>query len=206
MKRLHRRDLYCWSVFNERLNVDFNAFAWIRPEGNVLIDPLPMSPHDEAHLDELGGAAWILLTNSDHVRGTPEARARWGARLAGPAAERDTFPLPCDRWLGEGDRLVPELLALALDGSKTPGELALLLEGRTLITGDLVRSHRAGSLMLLRDEQGLRDRKRATASVARLLAHREIEAVLVGDGWCAFRDGHAMLAELVRALERDGAA
>lgn len=202
MKRLHRHDLYCWSAFQPRLNVDFNGFAWVRDDGNVLIDPLPMSTHDQEHLASLGGASWIVLTNSDHVRGAAEAAARWGARLAGPAAEKDDFPIICERWLAAGDELYPGLVTLELDGSKTPGELALLLEETTLIAGDLVRSHRAGTLMLLRPEQGLRDPKRAAASVKRLLDHPRIDAVLVGDGWCVFRDGHAALSELVTALGR----
>jgi metallo-beta-lactamase superfamily protein len=38
----------------------------------VLIDPLPLSAHDEQHLRELGGAQWIVVTNSSHVRGAKE--------------------------------------------------------------------------------------------------------------------------------------
>ena len=45
MKRLHRKDLFGWSRFHEPLDIDFNGLAWIRPEGNVLIDPVPMSAH-----------------------------------------------------------------------------------------------------------------------------------------------------------------
>jgi hypothetical protein len=193
MKRLHRRELFAWSTFSERLNIDFNSVAWIREGGNVLIDPLPLSAHDLAHLKELGGAAWIVITNSAHVRAAKELAAELGARLAGPAAEKDAFPLACERWLSEGDEPFPGLRVFAMEGSKTPGELALLLEETTLITGDLVRSHRAGSLMMLLPEQGLKDPERAKASVRRLLDHPRIEAVLVGDGWCVFHDGHKHL-------------
>src|SRR5262245_37806873 len=183
MKRLHRADLFCWSQFDERRDVDFHSVAWIRDGGNVVIDPLPMSAHDLAHLRTLGGAAWIVITNSDHVRGAAELARLLGARLAGPAGERDQFPLRCDRWLEDGEELVPGLRALALDGSKTPGELALLLDETTLVTGDLVRAHQAGSLMLLRPEQGLTDAAAARASVARLAALPRLAAVLVGGGW-----------------------
>src|SRR5262245_675906 len=99
MKRLHRRDLHCWSWFSEKLNIDFNATAWIRAGGNVVIDPLPLSAHDEAHLDKLGGAAFVVLTNRDHVRGAAGVAERFGATLVGPAAERDAFPIACERWL-----------------------------------------------------------------------------------------------------------
>jgi glyoxylase-like metal-dependent hydrolase (beta-lactamase superfamily II) len=198
MKRLHRKDLFAWSVFNERLNIDFNSFALVREGGNLLIDPLPMTAHDRAHLEKLGGAAWIVVTNSAHVRGTEEARAAFGCKVAGPAAESATFPIRCDRWLKDGDELVPGLRVVELDGSKTPGELALVLDGTTVIAGDLVRAHRAGSLMFLLPEQGLVDLPRAVASTRRLLEY-PIEAILVGDGWCVFRDGRARLRELVES-------
>jgi glyoxylase-like metal-dependent hydrolase (beta-lactamase superfamily II) len=196
MKRLHRKDLFSWSVFNERLDIDFNSVAWVRPDGNILFDPVPLTPHDRAHLAQLGGVRWIVISNSAHVRDSAQWAEAFKARLAGPRAERATFPLACERWLGEGEELVPGLVAREMEGSKTPGELAFVLEETTLVTGDLIRSHRAGRLMLLLPEQGLTDRARALASVARLAALPRIEAVLVGDGWSVFRDGRTLLAEL----------
>lgn len=200
MKSLHRPDLFGWATYDTARDIDFNAVLWTRPDGNVLIDPLPMSDHDRAHLGYLGGAAWIVITNSDHTRDAAALAAALGAKLAGPAAERDSFPLPCDRWLADGDELVPGLRALALDGSKTPGELALLLEERTLITGDLVRAHRAGSLMILPDTK-LKDTAAAVQSVRRLAALPDVQAVLVGDGWPVFRDGGMLLRELAAAIQ-----
>ena len=199
MKTLHRGDLFGWSSFDEARNIDFHSVAWVRPEGNVLVDPLPLSPHDERHLRDLGGAAWIVVTNGDHTRASAAIAAAFGARVAGPAGEKDTLALRCDRWLGDGDELVPGLRAIALHGSKTPGELALLLEETTLITGDLVRAHRGGQLMILPDAK-LRDRARAVESVHGLLSFTRVDAVLVGDGWHVFRDAHARLAELDRRL------
>ena len=84
--------------------------------------------------------------------------------------------------------------------SKTPGELALLVDDTTLITGDLVRAHRAAALTMLPDAK-LVDRARAVDSVRRLAALERVEAVLVGDGWPVFRDGHRALAELARSLD-----
>jgi glyoxylase-like metal-dependent hydrolase (beta-lactamase superfamily II) len=195
VKSLHRSDLYTWSQFDPERNVDFHSVLWARPEGNVVIDPLPLSEHDERHLAALGGAAWIVITNSDHVRAAEVLRAKTGAKVAGPAAERETFPVGCDRWLEGGESLVPGLEVIALDGSKTPGELALVLERTTLVTGDLVRAHRAGALMMLPAAK-LRDVAAAKRSVARLAALPEIEVVLVGDGWSMFRGGHAALVAL----------
>jgi glyoxylase-like metal-dependent hydrolase (beta-lactamase superfamily II) len=196
MKRLHRRGLWCWSVFNERLDIDFNSFVWTRADGNVVIDPLPMSAHDREHLTKLGGVAWIVLTNSDHVRGARELAAAFaGVKIAGPAAEREKFPVACDAWLSEHTPLL-DWRVYELDGSKTPGELALLIDGTTLVTGDLVRAHRPASLMMLNADQGLTDAAAARESIARLAVLPHLEAVLVGDGWPLFADCH----EALRAL------
>lgn len=201
MKALHRKELYGWSVFDEARNLDFHSVLWVRPEGNVVIDPLPLSTHDAAHLRTLGGVAWVVLTNSEHVRNTRELVSSFGAKVAGPRAETDTFPLRCDRWLATDDELVPGLRALELHGSKTPGELALLLEDTTLVTGDLIRGHVGGRLNLL-PEAKLKDPAKARASVRELVARwPRIDAVLVGDGWPVFRGGHAALEELARALQ-----
>lgn len=199
MKSLHRSDLYGWSTFDKERNVDFNSIAWIRPQGNILIDPLPLSDHDWNHLNSLGGVSWIVITNSDHIRSGKEIAHTVGAKIAAPAGEKENFAIKCDRWLADGDELVPGLLAIELHGSKTPGELALLLEKTTLITGDLVRAHKAGSLMILPDAK-LSHREKAVASVHRLANITDIEAVLVGDGWSVFRDGSLVLQELVATL------
>ncbi len=198
MKRLHRADLYGWSQFNEDRNIDFHSVLWVRPEGNVVIDPLPLSPHDQDHLQQLGGAAWIVVTNSDHVRDAKELAQKTGAKLAGPRAEAASFPIRCDRWLEDAEQLVPGLKVFELEGSKTDGELALLLEEGTLIVGDLIRAHEGGRLCMLPDVK-LRDKAKAIASVQRLVQAGKIDAVLTGDGWPIFRDGNQTLVELTES-------
>lgn len=199
MKQLHRPDLFGWSVFDPDRNIDFHSVVWVRDQGNVVIDPLPMSDHDSAHLDSLDGAAFIVVTNSDHTRDAAKLCAATGAELLGPAGEQDGFPLKCARWVEDGDVIVEGLKAYALDGSKTPGELALILEGRTLITGDLIRAHEGGRLRLIPDAK-LKDKKRAVGSVKRIIAMGPFDAVLPGDGWPVFRDGQKVLDELVASL------
>lgn len=201
VKRLHRPDLWGWSRFDEGRNLDFNSVFWVQPGGNVAIDPLALEPHDRRHIDSLGGVATIVITNSDHVRGAAELAAATGARVLAPAGERGRFPIACQGHLADGDEVATDLVALALDGSKTPGELALLLGGTTLITGDLVRAHRGGGLDLLPDAK-LADRAAALASLRRLADLPGVDAVLVGDGWPVFRDGSRALRELVAAAER----
>ena len=199
MTRLHREDLYGWSKFHEPLNLDFNSVLWVRAGGNVIIDPLPLSAHDLGHLKELGGAVVIVITNSAHLRAAAEVRQVTGAKVVGPSLERER--LACDRFVDDGEEIVPGLVVRVLEGSKTPGELALVLEETTLITGDLVRAHRADTLMLLGPAQGLVDQARAVASLQRLRElHPRIEAILVGDGWAMFRDGHRRLGELLNGF------
>jgi hypothetical protein len=197
MKQLHRPDLFGWSVYDVGQRVDFNGLLWTRRDGNVVVDPVALADPDWEHLLELGGAAWVVLTNSAHVRAAREVVARTGARLLGPAGERDAFPIPCERWLADGDEPFGGLAVRELHGSKTAGELALVLEESTAVFGDLVRAHQAGALMLLRREK-LRDAAQAVDSVRRVRAlHPRIEHVLVGDGWCAFRNGGVLLDELL---------
>jgi len=199
MKRLHRPELFGWSEFNPQRNIDFHSLLWRCDGGNVVVDPLPLSDHDRAHLTELGGVATIVVTNSDHVRAAAELAAEYAATVCGPAGERDDFPITCDRWLDDGDEVVPGMRALALDGSKTHGELALVINGTTLVTGDLVRAHEGGRLCLL-PEAKLSDRAAAVSAAKKLAALPTIEAVLVGDGWPVFRDGSRALAELASSL------
>jgi hypothetical protein len=194
MKTLHRHDLFGWSQFDEDRNVDFNGTVWVRADGNVVIDPMPMSAHDQAHLDSLGGAAWVVVTNSDHIRAAQEIAARTGAQIAGPVGEQHQWPFTCDVWLGDGDVLVEGMVAYTIDGSKTPGELCLLIEDHTLVTGDLIRAHKGGSLMMLPPAK-LTDEAAAKRSVARLAA-MGADAVIVGDGWPLFSGGQAALQAL----------
>ncbi len=200
MKHLHRPHLYGWSSFDEARNIDFNSVVWVRSEGNVIIDPLPLSDHDEAHLQELGGVAWIVVTNSDHIRDSKHMAERTGAQLMGPKGEAGSFPVECARWLTDGDKVVPGMEVLEMEGSKTPRELALLLEKSTLITGDLIRAHEGGALGLLPDKK-LSDRSKAIASVRRVAALPELEALLPGDGWPVFRDAKVILGDLLISLD-----
>ncbi|MFT7654606.1 MAG: hypothetical protein ACI9UU_003726 [Candidatus Azotimanducaceae bacterium] len=198
MKRLHRQDIYGWSVFDEGRNIDFHSVLWVRPEGNVVIDPLPLTEHDQAHLISLGSVSTIVITNSDHERATKSLAEITGARIFGPAGEREQ--LDCNAWLEDGDEVVQGLTVMTLEGSKTPGELVLLLEETTLITGDLIRAHEAGKLCLLPDQK-LLDKEKAVASLRRLADLPLVETVLTGDGWPVFRGGAQALADLAAEFD-----
>ena len=199
MKQLHRKDLFGWSEFNPERNLDFNSVLWVRADGNVLIDPLPLSAHDQNHLRQLGGVHFIIVTNSDHCRDAFHIAKVTGAVLYGPASEQDGFPLACEHWVHDKQEIVPGLVAYEMYGSKTQGELALVLEQSTLITGDLIRSHLGGELCLLPDAK-LTDVAKAKQSVKRLAAMPAIKTVLVGDGWPLFNQGGEALKVLASSL------
>lgn len=199
MKQLHRKDLFAWSVFNEERNIDFHSVLWVREDGNVLIDPLPMSEHDHDHLQRLGGVNYIIVTNSDHCRDTEHIAQTTGALVFGPAGEEERFPIDCQRWIHDKEEIFSGLIAYQLHGSKTAGELALLLEHHTLITGDLIRCHVAGELCMLPDNK-LVDKNQAIKSVKRLAEIPNITAVLTGDGYPIFSHGSEALHRLARSL------
>lgn len=201
VKSLHQPDLFAWSIFDCARNVDFNGTFWKRDEANVVIDPMPLSDHDEAHADTLGGIGWILLTNADHVRDAAAIAHRFGARIAAPEAERldpRILDLDVDHWMVPGEILSCGIECIGLDGSKgLAGEMAFLLPGGdTLVCGDLIRGQRAGSLNLLPDPK-LSDRKAAIASVQRLLDLPQLNAILVGDGQSVFRDATERLRDML---------
>jgi len=196
---MHRNDLFSWSVFDEERNLDFNSWLWVRSGGNVLIDPLPMSRHDRNHLESLGGVEFIIITNSDHCRDAKKIANEAGATLCGPNQEKADFPITCERWLQNGEEIVPGLVVIELEGSKTAGELALVLEYSTLITGDMIRCHQAGTLCLLPAGK-LNDEEKAIESLKRLAIIPGIEAVLPGDGWPIFNHGTEALQRLVASL------
>lgn len=195
MKKLHRSDLYCSSVFDEERNIDFNGSLWVSPLGNVLIDPVRMEDYDKKHLESLGGASHIIITNSDHIRDSKSISLLTGAKCWGPLAEKEKFPFECDGWLMDGDQPIKGIDVFSLEGSKTEGELAILIEKNTLVTGDLIRSHEGGRLCMLPDEK-LQNRRLAVESIKRMASIKGIQAVIPGDGWPVFNYGHEALLEL----------
>lgn len=199
MKSLHKNNLYCWSQFDEDRNIDFHSYLWVRDKGNIVFDPLLLTNHDKNHLNSLGKVSHIIISNSDHVRNAKELAGETGAQIWGPAAEKESFPIECSRWLGESKGLIEGLDVYCLTGSKTDGELAFVVEGETLITGDLIRAHSGGKLCIL-PEGKLQDLDAAIDSVKKLAGIEGIKAILPGDGWPVFRDGETVMSELVVSI------
>ncbi len=198
MKALHRPEFWGWTEFNPERNLDFHSVLWVRPEGNCAFDPLPLSAHDQQHLLSLGTLSHIFVSNADHLRHSQALAELTGAQIWGPAAESENQVY--SHQLADGDEPLAGLKVFAMQGSKTRGELAFLIAGHTLITGDLIRAHRAGQLCLLPDAK-LSDKSAAQDSVRRLATSSPaLEAVLVGDGWPVFRSGVQVFQELIKSF------
>ncbi len=199
MKQALFDDLYTWSVFDEEKQFDFNGFLWVRAEGNILIDPVPMSAGDAAQLDALGGAALIVLTNRDHERDAAALQERTGARIAAHAADAPLFSLAVDRTVADGEEIVPDLRALHLEHGKSPGEIALLWRGgRAAFIGDFIWGHPVGALTL-GAEHALADPARAALQVRKLLALPQLDALLLGDGHSVCRGARDALLAMLEA-------
>lgn len=194
MKQLILEGFYTWSVFNQDKQMDFNGHLWVRPEGNVLVDPVALSPEDFTQLEELGGAAWCVLTNSDHLRATAELKERLGFRVICHEAEAPTLGIAADRVVKSGEELFDGMLAVHIAEGKTPGEMALLLPRHgAILFGDIVRGSPMGALRLLPDQK-LRNPALALQSLRRLLP-LPVRHVLVGDGASVFSLGQRALLD-----------
>ena len=194
MKQTVFEDIYTWSVFSPERQIDFNGHLWIRPEGNVLFDPVAMSAGDLEQFDAMGGAAWNVLTNRDHERQADLFRQRSGARIVLHADDAPQLQCEPDRQLADDEEIVPGLQAIRLRHGKSPGELALYWRDKKLVlVGDLVVGAPLGRFTLLMDEK-LADPVAAALELRRLLA-LDFDAVLVGDGHSIVRDARRQLVE-----------
>lgn len=181
MKKIMFDDMYCWSVFNEVRQIDFNGHLWVREGGNVLVDPVAMSAEDLKQFDELGGAKWIVITNRDHEREAAFFKARTGAEVVAHAADAEALGVEVDRTVEDGGKVVAGLRVVHLQYGKSPGEVALHWTKRgLLLAGDLVVGAPVGRFSLLMDEK-LADPAKAALELRKLLA-LNFDSILVGDG------------------------
>ncbi len=169
-------------MFDEEKQFDFNGHLWVRTEGNVLIDPVPMGPGDRDQLEALGGAKLIVLTNRDHDREAVGFRELTGAQLVAHEADAPLFDFPIDRTVTNGEEIVPDLRVLHLEHGKSPGEMALIWRGgQVAFVGDFVWGSPAGALSLGAPPK-VSDHARALLQLRKLLAIRGLDALLLGDG------------------------
>ena len=173
-----------WSLWQPERNLFFNSFFVEHPDGNLIVDPLPLSDADAAEIAERGGAAWVVVTNRDHERDARAVAARFGARLAASTLDAPLLAGPAERLLADGESIA-DAVVIALDGLKTVGEIALHFPARrAVLVGDALWGDPAGSLRLMPD-RSLSDPPRAALSLRRIAMLRP-EHLLVGDGTSIF--------------------
>lgn len=191
--------VWLWSAWQPERSLSFNSFFVAHPDGNLAIDPLPLSPADAAEIDTRGGLAWIVVTNRDHERDARALAARFGAKIAASAPDVALLTGPVDRALAHGD-LIGGARVIGLHGFKTPGECALFFpELETVVLGDALWGAPAGSLRLMPDDK-LSDPKAAALSLRAVAAMRP-KHLLVGDGACVF---WCATAEMWKTLDARG--
>jgi glyoxylase-like metal-dependent hydrolase (beta-lactamase superfamily II) len=201
MKRLSVDNFYSWSVFSEQRQIDFSGHVWVREEGNVVIDPVAISDSDLSQLHELGGAALIVATNRDHARMSAFFRDQTGAEVLAHEDDAASFSFAIDRQLTDGEEIVPGMKVVHLRYGKSPGEIGLVWpQLRAAFVSDLVWGGPSGSLSFLPDEV-LDDPPRAALELRKLLAHEDVETILVGDGDSIFGNGRERLLECLVARD-----
>jgi uncharacterized cupin superfamily protein len=170
-----------WSRWQPDRNLFFNSHLFLRPEGNIAVDPLVLEPADAEHLAALGGLALIVVTNRDHLRDAAALRERFGARIATSEREVPLLGVSVDRMLADGEEVFTGARVVMLEDQKTPGEFALHLQNaNALLVGDALIGAPAGALSLLPDEK-YGDVMKAVLGLRRLWALQP-EVLLLGDG------------------------
>jgi uncharacterized cupin superfamily protein len=186
-----------WSLWQADRDLYFNSFFVEAEGGNLAIDPLPLSAADATEIEARGGIAWIVVTNRDHERDARALAARTGAKIAASATEAPLLAGPVDRALHDGAS-IGGATVVALDGCKTPGEVALhFAEREAVVVGDALWGEPAGALRLMPEEK-LADAPRAVLSLRRIRALRP-QHLLLGDGACIFGGAHRLLGDVLEA-------
>ncbi|HTM09600.1 MAG TPA: MBL fold metallo-hydrolase [Verrucomicrobiae bacterium] len=190
------KDIFTWPWFSEPHGYNFNGYLIVRPQGNLVIDPVEPSDEDLAELARRG-VSRILITNRNHSRACNKVRERTGAKTlihAADAPHARSQGAVIDGELHMGVKMGP-LVVIGAAG-KSPGEIALHWpERRILIVGDAVVGNPPGRCSLL-PEAVMDDPTRLRESVEALLV-LEFDTLLTGDGEPVLKDAKARLQELV---------
>jgi len=129
-------------------------YAWLLRDSSgatAIVDPAEPEPVIAA-LERAGGRLdLILLTHhhADHVAGTDEVRARFGARVVGAAADAHRLPT-LDQALREGDRVaLGDAVGEVIDTpGHTRGQINFYFpDGGVLLSGDTLFSLGCGRLI-----------------------------------------------------------
>jgi uncharacterized cupin superfamily protein len=198
MQQLSIPGMAMWSIWQPDRAMYFNSFFMERTGGNVVVDPLAITDDDVAYMRDRGGVAWIVITNRDHERKARELATTFRAKIASGENEAALLSGPVDRTLKGNEELDPGVTVIALEGGKTPGEIALHVRAnKAAIVGDALWGDPAGSLRLPPDEK-LIDAAKSVLSLRQIWALR-LDVLLVGDGACIFGGADPIIGNCLQA-------
>jgi uncharacterized cupin superfamily protein/glyoxylase-like metal-dependent hydrolase (beta-lactamase superfamily II) len=197
MQKTSVSDIWTWKRWQPDRSMDFNSWFIKGSELNLVVDPLEPDADDLKQIEEMGGVAWVVITNRDHERATKTFVERFGAKVAASSLDADELGVSVTQRLG-ADEAFHGWRVIELDGFKTPGEIALLSQSRrAVILGDALWGDPAGSLRFMPDAK-LRDPQAAVLSMRRVRAVWP-ENVLVGDGVSIYGAGREVLGRCIDA-------
>ena len=198
MQRLASEGLALYSQWQAERNVFFNSTFIAHPDGNIVVDPLPLSSEDAREIGERGGLRYVVITNTDHARASLEVARAFNAHIVAREPDASALPFPVDRVIVQAEALAEGIIALGFEGLKTAGEFALHLPARrAAILGDALWGEPAGALRMLPDEK-LGDPVKAVRALQRLWALR-LDMLIVGDGTAILHDADRVLGEFLQS-------
>jgi uncharacterized cupin superfamily protein len=196
MQELAIPDSFMWSRRQPDRKMHFNGHFFVRAEGNVAVDPVPLEADEVDEIAARGGVAWIAITNRDHRRDAVALKERFGARIVTSETEASLLDVPVDRTVRDGEPLFDGATVVSLRSQKTPGEFAIhLSRHNAVLVGDAILGAPAGSLSLLTDSV-YADVAQTVLGLRRILALQP-DVLLVGDGTSLWGGATKQIASLL---------
>jgi glyoxylase-like metal-dependent hydrolase (beta-lactamase superfamily II) len=197
-----RPGLWRWVAYHEKWKQDVGCVALLdSTEAPVLIDPLLAADTSKELLGKLHRPPHVLITLYYHCRSAAEiARAIPGTRIWAPrraaAAARRRAPLTDP--FRPGDPLPGATQSFPT--ARSSEVVFWLSEHRTLVPGDVLLGNEEGGLRLCPRSWLPSGRTHAELrETLRPLLELPVELVLVSHGEPVLEDGHAALAQALRA-------
>lgn len=185
--------LWHYSVHDERIDTESDAFALVESGRVILIDPLPVI---DGLLEPLGRVEAILLGAPSHQRSAWRLRRETGAKVHAPL-ESEGLEEPADAAYHEDDRLPGGLRAIHAPGPKGPHHVFYLATGPgVLFLTDLMLNRPGTGPDFLKDEFFL-DPALARHSARRLLEYR-FDALCFGHGRPILKGGRPAYEDRLR--------